>query len=654
MILMLLLSGLSSWAGLVVALSAAAAEASAAFVVPPPFPPWQRRRRGSGPAGRIPRQQQQQQQQQQPQKLEPLASADAPSRRAGSNSEPSSSSSSPMGSIGSDLLATATPTTTVGKGAHAVDPPPDRGSVKDEEAAAIAAIAEGEAAEAAIVDADMAPSAPRKEAAAAAAAAVSAACVVVVVVGDAPPIPGMPPLAVVDDDDDGGALPTTTTRQPQKEENKGVSAAARRLARRLGLPLVVVPEDDDEVDANDDDDKAGGTYTHALRYVPWRTMGRAAAAASPMMTKHTIDTTGRTMAAPSSNGGGSLLPKGSAEEYALEIRCLVPPNSSTTRRRQKRARPASAFADDDGAGLSMVVDWVQLLYGPGGGAGAGGDVEYGKQQPATPRASRPGKDRLVQAVLGGVGRSRNRMRNRDAGRAGDLGTAEDDDDDDDNMFRIVDLTAGWGTDALTLLQAAALRSKEAACRCCHVTLVERDPIVRALLQDAHRRLQKYEAAVIPAAAGQPTTYSSQIDLVEGDGVEVAAHFADRPSSAAPGQGRPDAVYLDPMFPPRTKSAAVKKPMQVLHSLLHTHVPKFTADASDNSDTSSGRNQEDADDDGLDLLEAALRLATQRVVVKRPIKAEPLGRKAPNYALTGGAHRWDLYIITSPSSSLSSS
>ena len=31
--------------------------------------------------------------------------------------------------------------------------------------------------------------------------------------------------------------------------------------------------------------------------------------------------------------------------------------------------------------------------------------------------------------------------------------------------------------------------------------------------------------------------------------------------------RPDVCYLDPMFPPRTRSEAVKKDMQILHSLL---------------------------------------------------------------------------------------
>ena len=32
---------------------------------------------------------------------------------------------------------------------------------------------------------------------------------------------------------------------------------------------------------------------------------------------------------------------------------------------------------------------------------------------------------------------------------------------------------------------------------------------------------------------------------------------------------PDVVYLDPMFPPRTRPSAVKKNIQILHSLLDT-------------------------------------------------------------------------------------
>jgi 16S rRNA (guanine1516-N2)-methyltransferase len=71
--------------------------------------------------------------------------------------------------------------------------------------------------------------------------------------------------------------------------------------------------------------------------------------------------------------------------------------------------------------------------------------------------------------------------------------------------------------------------------------------------------------------------------------------------------QPDVIYLDPMYPHREKSAAVKKEMRVFQSLVG----------------------EDLDAD--DLLEPALKLAKYRVVVKRPSYAPPLNNKTP---LTG--------------------
>ena len=52
---------------------------------------------------------------------------------------------------------------------------------------------------------------------------------------------------------------------------------------------------------------------------------------------------------------------------------------------------------------------------------------------------------------------------------------------------------------------------------------------------------------------------SRLSLTVGDAVEM-------PLSELPSE-RPDVVYLDPMFPPRTKSSLVKKDMQLLHRLL---------------------------------------------------------------------------------------
>ena len=100
----------------------------------------------------------------------------------------------------------------------------------------------------------------------------------------------------------------------------------------------------------------------------------------------------------------------------------------------------------------------------------------------------------------------------------------------------VDCTAGLGEDSL-LLAAAGFR----------VTLFERDKTIYALLCDALER-----ASADPRLAG----IVGRMELVGGDSIEGLASLGFAP----------DVVYLDPMFPGRTKSAAVKKKFQLLHHL----------------------------------------------------------------------------------------
>ena len=153
----------------------------------------------------------------------------------------------------------------------------------------------------------------------------------------------------------------------------------------------------------------------------------------------------------------------------------------------------------------------------------------------------------------------------------------------------VDATAGLGEDSL-LLAASGFA----------VTLCERDATIAALLADALER-----------AANEPllAPIVSRMRLVEGDSTEVLA------SLPAP----PDVVYLDPMFPGRTKSAAVKKKFQLLH---HLEPPCEDADT---------------------LLAAALAACPRKVVVKRPVKAEPLAGARPSHAVSGKAVRYDVIV-----------
>ena len=87
------------------------------------------------------------------------------------------------------------------------------------------------------------------------------------------------------------------------------------------------------------------------------------------------------------------------------------------------------------------------------------------------------------------------------------------------------------------------------------------------------------------------------------------------------------IYLDPMFPERGKSAAVKKEMALFQLLLD-----------------GDSEQQDAED----LLLWALRRDIDRVVVKRPPWAEPLAAITPSHRVSGKTVRYDVYVVSKQS------
>lgn len=137
---------------------------------------------------------------------------------------------------------------------------------------------------------------------------------------------------------------------------------------------------------------------------------------------------------------------------------------------------------------------------------------------------------------------------------------------------VVDATAGLGRDAFVLAWLGA-----------RVTLVERSSVLVALLEDGLARL-----AADADLSGQ---LQGQLELVAADAINWLTH--------CPAAQRPDVVYLDPMYPHRSKSALVKKEMRALRTLVGN------------------------DGDANELLCAALSCARKRVVVKRPVKAPTL-------------------------------
>ena len=161
---------------------------------------------------------------------------------------------------------------------------------------------------------------------------------------------------------------------------------------------------------------------------------------------------------------------------------------------------------------------------------------------------------------------------------------------------VLDATAGLGGDAFVLASLG-----------CTVTMVERVPEVHALLTDGLRVAHEWGSANDQSLVA----ILKRMTLVESD----AAIYMQTLEDAK----KPEVVYLDPMFPLRTKSAQVKKEMQVFHQLIGTDV--------------------DADL----LLQIAQKCAQKRVVVKRPRIAPFLAGLEPNYTLEGKTNRYDVYL-----------
>jgi len=162
---------------------------------------------------------------------------------------------------------------------------------------------------------------------------------------------------------------------------------------------------------------------------------------------------------------------------------------------------------------------------------------------------------------------------------------------------VLDATAGLGRDAFVLATLG-----------CRVEMVERQPLIAALLEDGLRR-GALDAGVAPIVA--------QMRLHCADAIELMQRWVG---------DSPQVIYLDPMFPHRDKSALVKKEMRLFRPLVG------------------------ADPDAPALLEAALALASHRVVVKRPRKAPAVEGCRPGYTLEGKSSRYDIY----PKKSLKSS
>jgi 16S rRNA (guanine1516-N2)-methyltransferase len=157
---------------------------------------------------------------------------------------------------------------------------------------------------------------------------------------------------------------------------------------------------------------------------------------------------------------------------------------------------------------------------------------------------------------------------------------------------VLDATAGLGRDAFVLATLG-----------CPVRLIERSPIIAALLQNGLQR-----AAADPEVA----QIVARMTLVEGPAEHILRSL--------PTDQRPDVVYMDPMYPHRTKSALVKKEMRLFRAIVGE------------------------DEDAPALLSAALGCARRRIVVKRPRLAPAVEGPKPSMVIESKATRFDVYLI----------
>ena len=152
--------------------------------------------------------------------------------------------------------------------------------------------------------------------------------------------------------------------------------------------------------------------------------------------------------------------------------------------------------------------------------------------------------------------------------------------------KILDLSVGMAIDSVFLCQLGF-----------QVKGIERSPVLYALLKEAFAKSQKPELA--------------NYELIQADAREFLLTQKD--------QCDVDAIYFDPMYPHKKKSALPKQEMVVFRHLVGD------------------------DADAGEVLKLALTWPVRRVVVKRPLKAEEL-LPGVSHSFEGKVVRYDTYVV----------
>jgi len=154
---------------------------------------------------------------------------------------------------------------------------------------------------------------------------------------------------------------------------------------------------------------------------------------------------------------------------------------------------------------------------------------------------------------------------------------------------LLDATAGLAQDAFVLAGLG-----------CKVLLIERSPIIAALLIDGLNRAQNLFNA-----------NNIEMSLISLDAIKYLQQI--KPNDY------PEVIYLDPMYPQQAKTALAKKELRIIRQIVGDDL--------------------DADQ----LLAIALTVATKRVVVKRPRLAVNSAKFKPDIVFSGKSCRFDVYL-----------
>jgi len=155
---------------------------------------------------------------------------------------------------------------------------------------------------------------------------------------------------------------------------------------------------------------------------------------------------------------------------------------------------------------------------------------------------------------------------------------------------IVDATAGLGRDSFLLASLGA-----------DVTLIERSEKMHALLADGMERAAN--------EGGELREIIGRMTLLKGDAKDLLPQLSG------------EAILIDPMHPPRKSSALVKAELRQVREIVG------------------------ADEDAADLVRVALENARKRVVLKWPVKVDPIeGIRACSHQILGKTTRYDVWMV----------